>query len=145
MLKPNYQEGQLVLRKSRNSNGYSFNAFVRFFRQSLKSSKFIPVWLFTSTLHYLDLSLYIIPQQGFNVKRVRVSFNSNGDRIYLKNRKLFASPILTIYILSCFIGTLLSNLPDAGIAASGATDAGIIEPNQDPAETIKKIAKAAIH
>jgi magnesium-transporting ATPase (P-type) len=30
---------------------------------------------------------------------------------------------------------------DAGIAASGATDAGIIEPNQDPAETIKKDRK----
>ncbi|MCC3416275.1 hypothetical protein [Microcoleus sp. PH2017_02_FOX_O_A] len=26
---------------------------------------------------------YIIPQQGFNVKDARVSFNSNGDRIYL--------------------------------------------------------------
>lgn len=32
-------------------------------------------------------------------------------------------------------------LADVGIAASGATDAGIIEPNQDPAETIKKDRK----
>ncbi|WP_341733010.1 hypothetical protein [Microcoleus sp. EPA2] len=27
--------------------------------------------------------MYIIPQRGFNVKDARVSFNSNGDRIYL--------------------------------------------------------------
>ncbi|WP_373536817.1 hypothetical protein [Microcoleus sp.] len=27
--------------------------------------------------------MYIIPQQGFNVKNARVFFNSNGDRIYL--------------------------------------------------------------
>jgi hypothetical protein len=27
--------------------------------------------------------MYIIPQQGFNVKDARISFYSNGDRIYL--------------------------------------------------------------
>ncbi|MCC3520070.1 hypothetical protein [Microcoleus sp. PH2017_18_LLB_O_A] len=31
----------------------------------------------------VSLFVYIIPQQGFNVKDARVSFNSNGDRIYL--------------------------------------------------------------
>jgi len=41
------------------------------------------VIIYQHSNHYLALFVYIIPQQGFNVKDAMVFFNSNGDRIYL--------------------------------------------------------------
>ena len=53
-------------------------------KRSLRPNKFIPVWLFISILIPILLySCMASPPQGSNVKDARVSFNSNGERIYL--------------------------------------------------------------